>query len=86
MRLGALEAAETVKLWASLGAPEPIPARARVCGPAFTGKDMLLMALSVGASFTAVTVIDTVAAAEFARPSFARNVKLSEPKKFALGV
>jgi hypothetical protein len=34
---------------------------------------------AVGASFTAVTVIETVAVFESRAPSLARNVKLSEP-------
>src|SRR6266404_2940790 len=50
--------------------------------------------VKVGASLTALTVIETVQVSfEFpfelapdVVPSFTRNVKLSEPKKFALGV
>ena len=50
--------------------------------------------VNVGASLTAFTVIDTVqvsfefpfAPAPDVVPSFTRNVKLSAPKKFALGV
>ena len=39
-----------------------------------------------GASFTALTVIDIVAVLELSLPSLARNVKLSEPLKFASGL
>ena len=45
----------------------------------------VLSAFSVGASFTALTVMEMVAAAELVRPSLTRNVKLSLPKKFVLG-
>ena len=44
-------------------------------------------ATAVGASFTGVTVIETVAATvESTVPSFTLKVKLSEPLKFELGV
>ena len=36
-------------------------------------------AMATGASFTGVTVMKTVAGAEFEMPSLARNVKLSLP-------
>ena len=42
--------------------------------------------LATGASFTAVTVMVTVAGAESAVPSLAVKVKLSLPLKLAFGV
>src|SRR3954471_6384965 len=44
------------------------------------------IAFSVGASFTELTVIETVALVLLRAPSLTRNVKLSAPLKFALGV
>ena len=46
----------------------------------------LVSAEQTGASLTEVTVIDRVTVFELAEPSLARNVKLSEPLKFASGV
>ena len=40
---------------------------------------------AIGASFNAVTLIETVAGAESAVPSFTVKVKLSLPAKFAFG-
>ena len=45
-----------------------------------------LCAEAIGASFTALTVIETVAGAESTVPSFTMKVKLSLPLKFAFGV
>ena len=43
-------------------------------------------ALATGASLTALTVIETVAAVEFSRPSLTRNVNASVPLKLRFGV
>ena len=43
-------------------------------------------ALAAGASFTAVTVISTVAGLLVNAPSLTVNVKLSDPLKFVFGV
>ena len=74
-----LDEAVTARVWLSLAAPEPIPLRETVCSPAFVARVRLASAFKVGASFTAVTVMATVATAELACPSLTRKVKLSEP-------
>ena len=43
-------------------------------------------AVATGASFTAFTVMETVATPEFTAPSFTRKVKESLPFTFAIGV
>ena len=45
----------------------------------------LVSSAQSGASLTESTVIDIVSAVEFALPSLARNVKLSDPWKSGLG-
>src|SRR4051812_30971452 len=57
MRVGLLERLVAVKVWpASSAGPALIPARFTVCTPASSLKERLPKALSVGASFTALTV------------------------------
>src|SRR2546429_7387110 len=53
---GLLEVAVTVSVWTSLVAPELMPERFTVCGPASSLIERLARALSVGGSLTAFTV------------------------------
>ena len=61
-----------------------VPAKVRLVEP--SSATVTVWAVATGASFTALTVIETVAAAEPTVPSFTVNVKLSLPAKFSFGV
>ena len=56
MRLGLLEVAVTERVWDSLGAPEPMPARLTVWAGLFWLRVRLLSGLSVGSWLTGLTV------------------------------
>ena len=76
-----LEEAVTVRVWDSLAAPEPMPARLTVCWPAFSLMVTLASAFSVGAWLTGLTV--TVKVREttllLAPPSLTVTVMVAEP-------
>ena len=55
-------------------------------GKAVSSVVVKFWATATGTSLTGLTVIETVAMAEFAVPSFTRKVKLSAPMKFEVGV
>src|SRR5690242_6857402 len=82
------EEAVIVRVWLSLAAPEPIPARLTVCKPAFSLMDRLAMVLRVGAWFTelTVTVKDWVTILLLAPPSLTVTVMVAVPLALATGV
>ena len=64
MRPGLLEPADSDNVWLSFAAPDPIPLSETVCCPALVESVRFASAFKVGASFTAVTVMEIVAVAE----------------------
>src|SRR5882724_6331342 len=77
--------ATTLKIWLSLAAPEPIPANGTVCAEASSLMVTLLIGLSVGGSFTAVTV-RTKAVLALLTPSLTVTVMVLVPFWSAAGV
>ena len=73
-----LELAVMNNACASLTGPKPMPERLTVCGPASWLNERLLMASSVGASFTGLTVRRNVVIAVEA-PSFTEIVTEAVP-------
>ena len=86
--LGLLEEAVTVRVWASLAAPEEMPERLTVWSPAFSLRVTSVRVLSVGAWLTPLTV--TVKVREtmllLAPPSLTVTVIVAEPNVEAAGV
>ena len=76
----------TFSVWpASLSGPRlSLASTSNVTEP--SSATVAVSALAVGASFTSVTVTETVAGAESTEPSLATNVKLSGPKSSPFGV
>src|SRR5690349_24186744 len=88
MMLGLLEAAVTVSVWFSLGAPELMPVRLTVLAPLFSLTVTLAMVSNVGCTFTGltVTVNERTTVLLLAPPSLTVTEMVAEPKALAAGV
>src|SRR5438045_6357482 len=82
---GLLELAVRISVWASLAAPEPIPVRATVWRVASSLMIRLPIALSVGGSFTGLTVKRKLRIA-VSVPSLTVTVIVALPTSLVAGV
>ena len=79
-----LETAVTVSVWISLAAPELTPSKGTSVFAKFTTNETLVMGLSVGGSFTALTVRRN-AVLRLLAPSLTVRVINEVPNRFAAG-
>src|SRR5690348_12013527 len=88
MRVVSNDAAVTVKVWVSLGAPELMPERLTVCAAAFSLTVKSARVFRVGGWFTGlmVTVKERVTILLLAPPSLTVTVIVAEPLALATGV